>query len=282
MISALKDISFDLGYVQNVEINPFGTPIGHHVTIFNKDGEALGGGCSERKEDALRVATAEIIERTLFKKISSSSKSLEFFLQSFPTTCGFAAGFDRKKTLGRSELESYERWAWSKWIDEKFYISSASIQAENLPPLTQFFRREFEEVHFYKLKFYKGSTPIYLGISLGFKNGGVFPGSRAALSENEIWPHALLESWRHYISFVHMKKFSKEPTSIVDKRIALFGGDARHAIRQIPLAGEEIWPSPKVAFQRMMQVPGKEIYLARTLCEDFIGWHEGPASRFVY
>lgn len=282
MLSSLSDLQFDLAQIQEVEINPFGIQLGHHVTIFNKEGEALGGGCSEQRETALRIATAEIIERTLFRKISSSSKSFDFFLQSYPTTCGFAAGFDPQKTLGRSELEAYERWAWSKWIDHKFHIPKIKVEPSQLSLLSQYFYQSFDEVHFYHLKFFNERAPLHLGIALGFKDGGVFPGSRVAITEKELWQHALLESWRHHISFVHMKRFGKKPNSIVDERIQLFGNDARQAIRQIPLAGEELWPQPKLAFQRMMKIPDKEIYLARSLCEDFIGWHDGPANRFVY
>ncbi len=203
---------FDSVY-ESILKNKYDEDIGWLSTIKLKSGEPIGGGCSHSRDTARRIAVAETLERVMFEKIFNSELKNDFLINEFPSTSGFACGFDESKTLLRAICEAAERWVWSKWIDEHCLIERSRVNSNKMPKIAQHFYDQFDEVHFFYRKFLiehekVGILPLQIGITIGIKDGGVFPGSRVGSLKDDLWTHALLESWRHLHIF-NSKKYNK-------------------------------------------------------------------------
>lgn len=127
-----------------------GESIGWHSSAVGLDQLPISSGSSHNKILARRIAIAELCERSLVSEIFKGPERDVFLCKEFPSTSGFAFGFDQAQTKLRSIAEACERWVWSKWIDEGFILDEINIQHRDLTKLAQFYLDDFENVKFYK------------------------------------------------------------------------------------------------------------------------------------
>jgi len=199
------------------------------------------------------------------------------------STCGFAAGFDQESTKFRSLCEGVERWAWSKWIDDKYIISSCP--APRLHGLGEYFHGFFESTLFFQKKISMKNSPLQqdliFNVVLGFTKDGVFPGSRVTTVSDDLWTHALLEAWRNYNNFQFLQNQTSDNLNWLDKRVLYFGKNKNEAMSQIESAYRYDWQNPEIKFFNGVEF-FKKNFLWRTVIQNYIPWPEGPKSRFVY
>lgn len=262
-----------------------GQVIAWHVVLFDQEKNALGGGFHEQKETARRIAIAEAAERKLVSNLRESAFANNFQLNTHPTTCGFAAGFDSEKTRQRAIAEAVERWAWSKWIDEHFEMKKLKSETIKLSQRGNFFYSLFDSVLFFGQTIdTSGITDfvnnVEIGIVIGIKDGGVFPGSRVAVTKDEIWDHAFIEAWRHLEISKKYKGSTEDPFPY--GRIFHFAKNTSEALTQIEKANKIQWPSPKVSLILEHQTNIIDLHLWRAIMKDFISWGVGDQKRFVY
>lgn len=250
------------------------------ASIFANDGTVIGGGINFDRKKAIQIAIAETLERHYFKLLIKNNKSKnEYFLNKYPTTCGFALGFENNSTLKRAIFEAYERWAWSKWIDLNCPITQIF---PNLKGIKCFFSQDFNEIIFFEKRFFNFELgkELILSISIGLTEQGAFPGSKVDYEENDGLTHALSESWRHKKHYDAIK--NKTLNNLADKRLVFFGRNKDLALKQIFTTKDAKWPTPKPLMQARIALQQEDIYLYRVLYENFIGWHVGGETRFVY
>jgi len=264
-----------------------GKTIGWHVCITTQAGY-MGGGVNADRNNARKIAIAEILERKSVNDINHSPLRSEFKLDFSPSTCGFAAGFESRTTRLRSVSEAIERWAWSKWIDDGYFISEVSVSPNSLSDIAKLLLSEFDQVKFYLIHLNQSEIldfpkQFFFGAAIGFKNGGAFPGSRISGMASDIWEHALVEAWRHQIIFNDKK--NKQDLEAPYDRIIEFGNDGAQATAQIDSADLSTWPKPVLLMEKrlndFLKDPNRfEIW--RCLAKDYIGWELGAKNRFVY
>jgi len=154
--------------------------VGWYTVVMGNEGEPLGGGTAESLELSQRIAVAESIEKLEVLHGLSVEERQSFKCERFPTRCGMAAGFEPQATIHRAIAEGVERWVWSKWIDDGLEISE--IKLPKLNDLSNYCFSIFDEVRFFKLEIhhkinnFPGKINFYA--TIGFKDGGAFPGSR--------------------------------------------------------------------------------------------------------
>jgi hypothetical protein len=260
------------------------TVIGWHSSVFDKNGIS-GGGLHTNKKTARRIATAEAAERKYFKLLANSDQGADFYIPEFPTSCGFAAGFESENTRFRAIAEGVERWAWSKWIDEHFYIPKVEVLSSELTPLSKEFSSNFDKVSYYKITIDASHIPdffqnVTLGIAICEKDGGIFPGSRVSTTGDDPWQHAILEAWRHLKIFNQYKSIA-ELKSPFD-RIVYFGKNAAEAYNQINCAMKPCWEKPKILIIKEFRPTIELFKMWRCLIDGYVGWHSGRKDRFVY
>lgn len=266
-------------------ISKNGSTAGWHSQIISHDGITLGGGAHEKLNTAKRIAIAEVLERAVIKHLKNSEFSDLYKLKQYPTSSGFAAGFDKNPTLFRAICEAIERWAWSQWIDSHFKITLLD-EMPKLSNLGQFYLEGFDRIQFYQQKIkvessQVGNLELKFGVALGFSKKGIFPGSRVTSHKDDLWTHALLEAWRNKQIFEKLENAHKVPQHFFPKRVLFFGSNSEFALNTLKMSTKEEWPKPKLNF--IKQVPIEDnFYIFRALCDDFIPWHEGTEKRFVY
>lgn len=265
----------------------FSQPIGWGVNVYDLENYPIGGGTHVNARTAQLIAYHEMIERNIFHKYLRE-KNETLFLDQNPTTCGMAVGQDVYKTKLRSIGEAIERWAWSKWIDENYYIPKIDVDLKQLGPLATYYQSFFDEVIFHYFEF---PTQLLLGkklrprilIGLGIKGNGIFPGSRLSFDDEDKYDHALVESWRNLMISESLSRQLTPPHSFIDKRILFFGKNKDVAFEQIAKAEKKDWPA--IQFKLMakeMDTGISKIKMYRSLCSNYLGWSEGDVSRFVY
>ena len=262
-----------------------GRVVAWHVVLFDQGKNALGGGFHELKETARRIAIAEAAERKLVSSLRESALATNFQLNIHPTTCGFAAGFDSEKTRQRAIAEAVERWAWSKWIDEYYVMNKLKLETIKLSQHGKFISSFFDSVIYFGQTIDTSGIPdfvnsIEIGIVIGFKGDGAFPGSRVAVTKDEIWDHAFIEAWRHLEISKKYKGSIEDPFPY--GRIFHFAKNASEALTQIDKANKVQWPSPCASLILEHQTNIKELHLWRAIMKDFISWGTGDQKRFVY
>ncbi|MDR3559040.1 MAG: hypothetical protein P4L58_01415, partial [Candidatus Pacebacteria bacterium] len=151
MIEILKRYYPSFSRIEESEITYGGNSLGWHSTLFDSSSQ-IGSGCSQNKDSARRIATSEAIERGVFRELLKKEPK-SFLLDEFPTTSGFAAGFEPAHVKHRAIAEAVERWAWSKWIDQDCLVEAASPGTREIGPLGSFFQGKFDEVLFFKKNF---------------------------------------------------------------------------------------------------------------------------------
>lgn len=293
MIEVLKKIVPRFSHIQEYEIkNSFGLTVGFQSTLVTDDNFAFAGGTANDLNLARRICFSEAIERVyFFKSLTSSALSSSLFLDKYPTTCGFAAGFNKEKTIFRAICEAVERWAWSKWIDKKFTISQVKPILNTR--LSKHYLECFDEVIFLQspIKLNSHLVPEYISknlvwsVALGIKGNGIFPGSRVTTSLDEVWEHPLLEAWRHKLIYENELK-NAECKDIFEERIKYFGENKEEALKQCAPFVAINFPEAKLNLMTSVKIEkfDSEIsyFVYRALCEDYIGWEHGNESRFVY
>ena len=285
MMEILRQFSPDFSHVEEAPISTEGKTIGWHSTFLGKDGLALGGGCGSTLELSRRIAVAEIIERSTFQKLMSQDKT-SFLLDEFPTSCGFAAGFESEPTKLRAISESLERWALSKWIDDKLKLEPIHNSSAQLGEIGFFFAKQFDELNMYAKTFALSSGEISIhiqfGAVVGFKNGGAFLGSRACSTKENPWDHALTEAWRHTVIAKSVPS-EKEINKKYKDRVRFFASNALAARTAINEAHfESNWPVPRLRLLKQVPSLPDGIFVWRALCHDYKGWHLGDETRFMY
>ena len=253
----------------------FGELIGAALAdCWNRAGAPIGGGVGVDLNYARRIAVAESCERGFLTSITERSK---WRLDSHPTSCGFAAGFDNESTRLRSLCEAIERWVWSQWIDFKCFVPP--VAEPELSKLGRHYRELFDEVRYFEKIIQTSYYPTKMKacITLGVKNDGLFPGSRVCPVDDDGWTHALTEAKRH-LSISQKSRPVSDQDEIYD-RIFHFAANGRDGLAQIPTQ-ESNWPEMKLSFQSGTEVGG--IFYWRTLIDNYIPWEQGDRSRFVY
>lgn len=286
MFDLIKNIvpTFDKVEVAAI-LDAGGYTVGWHSNALSRTGRTIGGGTCSTRDSSIRVALAESIERSTYLSLLNSSLANRFRLDAFPSTCGFAAGFEKKSTLFRAICEAVERWAWSKWIDARHFIPDA-LQPQMIGALGTHFLSHFPSSRFFRRTMIVegpqiGILELELCIFLGITDRGVFPGSRVCTKSDDLWTHSIVEAWRHKRIFD-----SPDLEAVSDtfpfNRIRHFGHNSEAALRIIDSCQGNTWPRARLTLVQDFQFSESNVYLFRALCDDYIGWHEGDERRFVY
>lgn len=278
--------------ISKVEESPIGDQndiFGWHAVLLDKNNNPLGGGFNADKNTARKIAVAEFAERKLFRLLYNAQLSShdpeDFYLLSHPSSCGFAAGFERDKVRLRAISEAVERWAWSQWIDRGHFIPELGEEKVSLTDASQFIKKSFDYIKFYSINLNTSLIEDYpdevaLNIVLAFKGDGVFPGSRVCAKGEEKWGHSIVEAYRHLLitSTYHGDITSPFPYG----RIFYFAHHGQHAIDQVQAATKVNWPVPQLLMLKEKTTGVEDLYLWRALVKDYISWNEGSEKRFVY
>lgn len=288
LVEKLKKINPNiLEFIHQDIVDSSGHIIGSRCYGMNDKHEAFSGGTASSRDTALRIAVAEAFERSLFYKIAAKENlKQEFDVINFPSTSGFAAGFDDNFTRFRAICEGVERWAWSKWIDGRCKIAEVKSD-KKLSKLTMHLLSDFKECMWFKKDFevtvsVKEKINLSLVIFLGITENGVFPGSRVSTEQDELYEHPVIEAHRNLINFKLHQNNPKECRDIIEKRTMFFGDNKKIALAQINNAVLDNWPRLELHLLKRFETNIPEVSLYRCLFKDFIGWHEGDIERFVY
>lgn len=253
-----------------------------HSTVIDKFEIPISGGFSSDRMTARKIAISELIEKLEFDKLKLSINS-EWGLDLIPTACGFAAGFNLQNTIQRSINEAVERWVMSKWIDDGYYIEKIpKNRIQNLDPASEFFVSQFDEVLFFKkevmLQVNDQFQKITVGQTMGITEFGIFPGSSAQFNNGQVWQHALLESYRHFLGVQNNPDFSTFPGN----KVLFFAKNKQIALNQINKATKESWPVPEIILHQHQSFESDSYFLARTIINGWSSWNSGPIERFLY
>ncbi|MDZ4662392.1 MAG: hypothetical protein SGJ18_12330 [Pseudomonadota bacterium] len=279
MVEALKRINPEIKDFQETPITTAEGKKAWHVTITTQSGLPLSGGFGRELDQARKIAACEFVERSLFQKFKKDEGSHKAWaLDTHPTVCGFAAGFDRNRTVLRSVLEALERWALSQWIDHDYAMDE--MFNPELDGVCQYFVSHFSHIRFFKksVAFYlEGKLVLgHVGFVVGFSGDGAFPGSTASLEGENLWEHSLLEAFRHLLIFRNSPSSSRFPYN----RIFHFAKNAGEANSILDRGQKRNWLMPHISFFNETQV--EIFYLARMVFLGWTPWHLGPANRFLY
>ena len=269
--------------------------VGWHCYAYLKDGDCFGGGTHQSKETARRIVIAESLERSVFyhlcREFNEKKKGEDpLCLKSHPTTCGFAVGFQDEPTRWRALCEGLERWAWSKWIDDHFFIPRVTVPS-SFSRLSEALKSPFEDIQCYQKKMFLliGGKRLFFNFNvfLGFKDKGVFPGSRVVPEHEEQWDHCVIEAWRNWNNFkiYHREESSPSHTNSIVERIIYFGKHAQEACKAIACAKENRWPEPQIRLFKKIPLWDEDkdsFFVWRCLMKDYFPWDKGSKERFVY
>lgn len=254
----------------------------------DKDANIFAGGTGTTKDLAIRIAVAEAFERSLFLKLCKDPKLCEEFdIKNFPTSSGFAVGFDEKSTRYRAICEGLERWIWSKWIDEHFVIPEETPNEVALTPLTKHLLKSFDKTYWYKKEFSLSISPteklkLSIVIFLGCSGNGIYPGSRVSINKEDLYQHPVIEAHRNLSNFLLAQKQETICRDIIQERTMYFAQNKELALSQIAKANRYEWPIPEVGLLKKLDTNSSQVFMYRCLLMDFIGWHQGAVDRFVY
>jgi hypothetical protein len=284
LLDSVKQLVPEFKHIERTVVDQNGKTVGWHIHAFSAAGKCIAGGTAQNEENALRKCIAEMIERALIGKINSTPTKLWVRLDTHPTSCGFACGFDREKSRLRSLAEALERWHWSKWIDENFEISTASVTPNGLSPISQVLSADFDSLQFYSRNFIFQNMRLKFGAVIGVKGPGVFAGSRVCSESEDLWEHAIVESWRGLQNHItsDRTRFAELRNNVAFLRTEFFAKNGDCALEQIKGATKSEWPTPKILLQKEINAELPGVFLWRSLAEDYLPWDQGPVARFVY
>lgn len=279
MINTLRKYIPDFDFLNRQDICDSYGLLGYHVQLVSKNG-VVGGGTGNTLEVATQIAIAEALERRVFLKLFNSNDR-KYLVDIYPTSCGFAAGFDEKSVKFRSICEAVERWAWEQWIDKNHNLKK--IVPSSITPLAKYFLSKFDGYTFlYRdipLKLEEQIFPLRLMVFLGFKNGGVFPGSRVTVAGDDMFTHPVVEAFRH-LDIYENTLSKREAKDIVELRIKYFGENGDDIQKNINLPDVKNWQVPELLFCE--KIHSEDFFVYRSLCKNFWGWHQGHVNRFIY
>ena len=275
----------DFSHFTEAELSDNGVVIGYSVVAMNNRGIPLGGGTHSIKNTARAIAVAESLER-VWVQIVGMHFNQEFKMTEYPTTCGFAVGYDECSTKERAILEAYERWFREQWIDHKKYIPEHQPSSADLSPIAMFYLKQFDKVLFFKHDFTTtegdlSEIPLSFGVVVAQKGPGVFCGSRIARisDSSDLWEHGLIEAWRH-LTITNLN-LAEDYSHVMFQRIFHFGKNGDAAVATIPTKFSTPIRNPRINLINNISL-ADGIYLWRAICEGFLGWHAGSIDRFVY
>ena len=168
---------FEICKIEETEVGSKQEKFGWHTSVEATNGKR-GSGFSKLRNDARRIAIAELYERCLITTMKESDTlRAEFLLDSYPSSCGFAAGFEDSPTRVRSIREAVERWAWSQWIDYGFVMPKVEAAVVEASRLEQFLCADFLAVRRYFIKIDTSSvaefpTALFFGVLVGETDAG--------------------------------------------------------------------------------------------------------------
>lgn len=288
LLQALQNIEPSIVRIDEVPIGTTESTVGWNSYIYNSNNIAIAGGTSADRTVARRICVAEAFERALFKKICADPiLRKDFHIEDFPTSSGFASGFNSQSTRMRALCEGLERWAWSQWIDYGFSLDECTLNTQS--SLSTFLLSSFQEYKCFKKTFnlHIDTEPITLafGVFIGFTETGAFAGSRICGENENPWDHAIIEAHRNFQNAGFFKtngydEFQKD--NIIAIRANYFAHHKMDAISQITAATKSQWPSPELLLLKEYNSDIAGLFLFRCLFKKFIGWHIGSESRFVY
>ena len=282
---AVLSVLPDLAKLQEAPIkDELGNILGWHSNVILEGRRIAGSGTHSDRAMSRTIALSEAMERRMMTSLQKSENVDRLLLSEYPTSCGFAFGFDREATRDRALAEGVERWLRSKWIDEHFCIPNVpkTEVSPQLNPLGRLMADLFENVGYFQTT----NTMIVRGelveffscIVVGIKGQGAFVGSRTSLSSHDLWTHALIEAWRHLIIFERSTERDRPDL----KSIFYFGTHKKEALHQVELACIEPFPEPSLRLLEEVNTHVGGFYCFRALCHDFQGWHGENYQRFVY
>jgi len=260
--------------------------IGWHSTCFDGNQKPLGSGCGTTRIAARRIGVAETLERAVFKKTLNSTRKHQLLLDSYPSTCGFAAGFDSSSVRFRSLCEAVERWALEKWIDEDCPFKKMERSSLKLSPLAQFFSDLFSEVTYFSERFaipYGGQLLELTGaVVVATTEQGAFLGSRVTTRADDLWTHPLTEAWRHKLIFEKVRGTPFSELSDVRQKIKFFGLNKEAVLLQVMNSKTSVWSMPRLRLAEEIETDLPGVYVWRHMFDGFRGWDKGPIERFLY
>lgn len=278
MIEQLKSYFPDFDYIEESALSSRSTVLGWQVTAKDTSGTPMGSGFAKDLTSARKIAIAEFIERKFVQRCRKSGEKNEWLLDIYPTSCGFAAGFDLANTKFRSTCEAIERWALSQWFDfncplEKYDQPFWSIESAPL-------RAQFENIKVFKKSFARltdGPLQTFeLCLLFGFSEKGAFMGCAVRNSLSQALEHALIEAHRHLLIAAQDRNFNLFPFN----RIRFFAENKMAALAVLEVEKRGIWPAPEVHFQKAYQ--NHLFTICRTIYKDWIPWELGPENRLLY
>jgi hypothetical protein len=266
-------------------IDSNGETVGWNCYFMNQSQYAVAGGTSSNLETAKRIAVAEAFERALFQNTFKDPATVKLLrLDESPSTSGFAAGFDENATAFRSKCEAIERWAWSKWIDYHYFMPQIKY-SRKLTKLTEHLLSHFDFILFFQKDLSiqeRFSDSLSFSVLLGFKNHGVFAGSRVTGKQDEIWEHPAIEAYRNLKNFEISDRNIFDQNNMIAQRAIYFGSKADEALSQVEKANIMSWEVPEINLHQKVETHIPSVYLYRSMCKNFLHWHLGDKTRFVY
>lgn len=253
-------------------------------SLLKQNDYPISAGFGKNKELSRRIAYSEYLERINFYEISKSDHLRKIWnIDQFPTACGFAHGFDRIETQKIALKEAIERWALSQWIDNSMQIEEIDENKIILSDVSQWFKMQFLDIKLFKKEFIVKINDcfvkIYIGISICMTSKGIFPGSSSSyLDKIDLWDHAFLESYRHFLSV----KNNSDLTYFPYNKMKFFSMNKNIALKQIENSINNNWKIPRVKFEKTIRLENTNSYLSRFIINDWNCWSQGPLERFLY
>lgn len=278
MIQRLKNDFPNFSHLEESSLKSEELATSWQVSALDDQGRPLGSGFSKQLSIARKVAIAEFIERNFVLRLKTSDEGPQWMLNSHPTSCGFAAGFDPLSTKIRSIGEGLERWALAQWLDEGYHLEEEMAPlwpTECLPLL-----RDFNDVSVFKKDFlYEAENriiPYQLCVTVAWTQKGAFLGSAVRSSFEEALSHAMVESHRHLLISTQKRNFNIFPYN----RIKYFAHHRKEALDIISFDGKATWPTPIVEFQK--DYINELFCISRTIFKDWTPWERGALNRMLY
>lgn len=252
--------------------------IAWQVTAFDKGSQPFGTGFSKDRTSAQKIAIAEFIERRFLENLRESSEGEKWKLNSNPTSCGFAVGYDNLNTKIRSIGEAIERWALSQWYDSNCPLDV--IEVAVWPEESAAFLKDFNAIKVFKKSFLfqleEQLIPYELCLIVAFKAEGAFMGSAVRNDLVSAQAHALVEAHRHLIISTQERNFKLFPYN----RIKFFSANGKMANEILNTKRISKWPNPEIEFQKNQQ---ENLFsITRTIIKDWTPWEQGLISRMLY
>lgn len=290
ILESFKNLNPLFNRIEVLPITSFdnGRSIGFRSVIFDSFDNVISGGIGISKNESIKIAIMEGMERGFIKKAKNSHLSKYFRLDDFPTSSGFSFGEDYNKTMLRSICEATERWARQQWIDFNRKMNQVPLSSITLCPIGIATIKHFDDI----LLFYKKIDvkirdnfiiPIHIGISFCIKNNGVFTGQRASLNlDSHLWLHALTEAWNNLYIFTKLKSNRARNKDIVSKRILYFGENKDEGISAITKALDPHWPLPEISLLKYWDCNTYRFHLWRSIINGYVCEEQGNVKRFLY